>query len=146
MRAHADVCDKNYICNVLLHIQVNNWIFTKTRMKIVLTCLHLNNVLLSLACIIFYILSVAFDMLTVLILHTCTCLLPNKCFQCNLSKKDYFLKIFMLVNMCKWLVFHDNSRRFSCLYFSVFQSFYLCLHRSCAHTYVYEKNYICIVL
>ena len=94
-------------------------------MKIVLKCLYLNNVLLSLASIIFKILSVAFDMLTVCILNTCTCLQENQGLQRNLTKNDYFPLIFLLVQLYKCLVFNHSSRTLSSIYFSVFQIFYL---------------------
>ena len=95
-------------------------------MKIVLKCLHLNNVLLSLASIIFKILSVAFDMLTVCILNICTCMHENQGLQRNLTKNDYFPLIFLLAQLYKCLVFNHSSRTLSCIYFSVFQMFYLC--------------------
>ena len=95
-------------------------------MKIVLKCLHLNNVLLSLASIIFKILSVAFDMLTVCILNICTCMQESQCLQRNLTKNDYFPLIFLLAQLYKCLVFNHTSRTLFCIYFSVFQIFYLC--------------------
>ena len=77
-------------------------------MKIVLKCLHLNNVLLSLASIIFKILSVAFDMLTVCILNICTCMQENQGLQRNLTKNDYFPLIFLLAQLYKCLVFNHS--------------------------------------
>ena len=94
-------------------------------MKIVLRCLHLNNPLCSLASIIFKILSVAFDMLTVCILNTCTCLQENQGLQRNMTKKDYFPLIFLLAQLYKCLVFNHSSRTLSSIYFSVFHMFYL---------------------
>ena len=94
-------------------------------MKIVLKCLHLNNVLHSLASIIFKILSVAFDMLTVCILNICTCMLENQGLQRNLTKNDYFPFIFLLAQLYKCLVFNHSSRTLSSIYFSVFHMFYL---------------------
>ena len=51
-------------------------------MKIELKYIHFNNVLLSLASIIFRFLSVAFTMLTVYIVNTCTVFDENRDFYC----------------------------------------------------------------
>ena len=63
-------------------------------MKIVLKCLHFNIVLLSLASIIFRILSVAFDLLTVCILNRGTCLQENQDLQCNFYQKRLLFQDF----------------------------------------------------
>ena len=55
-------------------------------MKIELKCIHFNYVSLSLASIIFRILSVAFGMLTLYILNKCTCFHENRDLECNLNK------------------------------------------------------------
>ena len=56
-------------------------------MKIELKYIHFNNVLLSLASIIFRFLSVAFTMLTVYIVNTCTVFLRKQRFLLNFNKK-----------------------------------------------------------
>ena len=100
-------------------------------MKIVLKCLHLNNVLLCLASIIFKILSVAFDMLTVCILNICTCMQESQCLQRN----DYFPLIFLLAQLYKCLVFNHSSRTYL-VYILVFFKYFTYVNVYIACTYV----------
>ena len=112
-------------------------------MKIELKYIHFNNVLLSIASIIFRFLSVAFTMLTVYIVNTCTVFDENRDFYWTLTKKCYFFKKFLLVQLYKWSVFHDISRRLLVCISVIFKGFtYVNVYIVCTYICSWKKVYL----
>ena len=94
-------------------------------MKIVLKCLHLNNVLLSLASIIFKILSVAFDMYP----KHMYMYARKSMFQRNLTKNDYFP-----------LIFHVDYLVYILAFFKCFT--YVNVYIACTYICLWQKLYL----